>query len=306
MAGNHPKISFIVHSFNRGEYLRETLDSILNQGYPNLELIVIDDNSSDKSWELIQEYGARITYKERLQGMRMSPTYALNVGFSHATGEILGWLNAKNILMHKSLFAVAEVFATYAQVEWLTGVGLIINSAGITANIIPIRKDYYESLLSLPWNIQQESTFFRKSLWDRTGGRFDEVEYPWAFDVALWDTKFFHTAKLYHLNTILGAYRKLPTAQSSARTGEFYDYVEKARQEMRGRVKKSDLVYAEAYWALRVLKPLLRNIPDGVYAKIPLLNRFCHLSIAFQNLNNPNLPYLKIYKRNPFRTIFPW
>jgi len=133
----------------------------------------------------------------------------------------------------------------------------------------------------------------------------DEKEYPWAFDVALWNTKFFHEARLYHLNTVLGAYRKLPSAQSSARVGEFYSYIEKSRQELWSKVPASVRMLSYVYMFLRLFKPLLRNIPDRIYAMIPLLNCFCHLAIRFQNANG-NPPHVKIYERNPFRTIFPW
>ncbi len=300
----YPKISIVVHSFNRAEYLKEALDSILSQGYPNLELVVIDDNSSDDSWAVIESYRPRLAYAEKLEGSRTSPIHALNVGFSHTTGEVMGWLNNKNKLMPGSLFALAEVFSTLPQVEWLTGIGLLMNKDGVLTDVIPVRKDLYESMLSVPWNIQQESTFWKRSLWDRTNASFDET-YPWAFDVALWNTKFFLHAPLYHLNTVLGAYRKLPSAQSSARKDEFYSYIETSRQELRGRVPFSVLTFSYVYAFLRLFKPILRNIPDKIYAMIPLLNCFCHRAIRFQNANG-NPPHVKIYKRNPFRTIFPW
>lgn len=305
MDKTHPKISIVIHSFNRAAYVGEAIDSILNQQYPNLELIVIDDNSSDNSWEIIKGYGDRIHYTEKLEGQRTSPVHALNVGFSHATGEVMGWINNKNKLMPGSLFALAEVFSTLPKVEWLTGIGLVMNKDGVLTDVIPVRKDLYESLLKLPWNIQQESTFWRRSLWEKTGAQLDEDAYPWAFDVALWNTKFFLNATLYHLNTVLGAYRKLPSAQSSARVEEFYSYIEKSRQELRKRVSFSVLVLSYAYIILRIFKPILRNIPDRVFAAIPVLNRLCHNAIRFQNANG-NPPYVRIYKRNPFRTMFPW
>lgn len=301
----YPKISIIVHSFNRAEYLAQALDSITHQNYPNLELIVIDDNSNDHSWDIIESFKDSITYKEKLDGSRTSPVHALNVGFSHATGEIMGWLNNKNMLMPGSLIALAEIFSSLPNVEWLTGVGLILNQKGIVTDVIPVRKDLYESLLAVPWNIQQESTFWRRSLWERAGGMLDEKEYPWAFDVALWNTKFFHLARLHHLNTILGAYRKLPSAQSSAKADEFYSYIKKSRMELRRKASRSTIILLYVYKVLRLFKPLLRNIPDKAFAAIPLLNRFCHRTITFQNANG-NPPYVRVYDRNPFRTIFPW
>jgi len=300
----YPKISVVIQCFNRERYIAEAIESVLDQGYPNLELIVIDDDSTDGSWEVIQRYKDRLTYCEKWPGKRTSPIYAFNRGFAKATGEILYSLNDKNKLMPKSLFAVAKVFSELPDVEWLTGIGLVLAPDGVIASVIPIRKDFYEHLVGFSWAIQHESTFWRRSLWERTGATFDE-EYPWAFDAGLW-RKFFFEAKLYHLNTILGAYRKLPGAMSTARKDEFYSYYAKARADMRHRATTADRVYMHLYQLLRIFKPIMRNIPDAVWAKTPLLRRLAHEALAFQNLNDASAPQIRRYKRNPFRTMFPW
>lgn len=298
------KISIVTQCFNREKYIAETIESVLSQGYPALEYVVIDDNSSDKSWEIIQRYKNELAYCEKLPGKRTSPIEAYNYGISKTTGEIMATLNDKNKYLPKSLFTVAKVFSTYPDIEWLTGIGLLLNEEGLITSVLPVRRDFYEHMIRVPWNMQHESTFWRRSLWERAGGKFDE-EFPWAFDLGLW-RKFFFEARLHHLNTILGAYRKLPTAQSTARKDEFYGYCNKARNDMRARASRSDLFYTELYRILRAGKPLLRNIPDGVWAHLPILRHLSHEAVAFQNLNRGDLPQLKRYKRNPFRTIFPW
>jgi len=300
----YPKISVVIQCFNREEYIADAIESVINQGYPNLECIVIDDDSTDGSWEVIERYKDRLTYCEKWPGKRTTPIYAFNRGFEKTTGEILYSLNDKNKLMPGTLLAVAKVFSEFPDVEWLTGIGLVLDRDGIVANVIPVRKDFYEHLANVKWAMQHESTFWRRSLWERTGAKFDE-EYEWAFDGGLW-RKFFFEAKLYHLNTILGAYRKLPSGQSSARTEEFYGYYTKASLDMRKRASATDMVYMNIYKLLRMLKPMVRNIPDGVWARTPILRKLSHEAIAFQNLNNADLPQIKRYKRNPFRTIFPW
>ena len=301
---HYPKISVVTQCFNREKYIAETIESVLSQGYPNLEYIVIDDGSTDKSWEIIQKYKDKLAHCERLSGKRTSPIQAYNYGLSKTTGEIMATLNDKNKYMPKSLFAIAKVFSTYSDIEWLTGIGLLLNEEGLVTNVLRVRRDFYEHMINLPWNMQHESTFWRRSLWEKAGSKFDD-EFPWAFDLGLW-RKFFFEAKLYHLNTIVGAYRKLPTAQSSARKEEFFEYCNKARAEMRARATKTDILYTELYRSLRPLKPILRNIPDSMWARLPILKKLSHEAVAFQNLNDSTLPALKRYKRNPFRTIFPW
>ncbi|MEI6346129.1 MAG: glycosyltransferase [bacterium] len=304
----YPRISIVTVCFNRAQYIAETIESVLSQGYPNLEYIVIDDNSTDGSWEVIQKYKDKLAYIEQIPGKRDTPVESLNYGLSKTTGEIMATINDKNIYMPKSLFAVAGVFSAFPQVEWLTGVGLIIDKGGIITNIIPIRKGFYEHLINLPWNIQHESTFWRRSLWKRTGSQYDP-KYSWVFDMGLW-RKFFFEAPLYHLNTVVGAYRKLPSARTTLNKEEFYHYCALARQDMRTQAKKTDLAYAELYRALRYFKPILRNIPDAVYARIPFLKKMSHDSIAFQNVTiddfGPGHLRFRRYKRNPFRTMFPW
>ena len=300
----YPKISVVIQCFNRAPYIAEAIESVLNQGYPNLECIVIDDDSIDNSFEIIERYKDKLTYYEKWPGKRTSPIYAFIRGFAKATGEILYSLNDKNKLMPKSLFAVAKVFGTFPDVEWVSGIGLLIDGDGVVTNVIPVRKDYYEHLAGFPWAIQHESTFWRRSLWERTGGKFDD-EYPCALHAALW-RKFSFEAQLYHLNAILGAYRKLPSAMSTKRKEEFYGYYAKARAEMRNKATLADYFYMRLYQVLRIFKPVMRNIPDSVWAHIPLLRKLSHEAVAFQNLNDPDKPQLKRYRRNPFRTMFPW
>lgn len=301
---NYPKISIVTHSLNRENYIAETIESVLNQNYPNLEYVVIDDGSTDKSWEIIKQYRGKLFYAERIEGSRNNPIYALNYGFKKTTGEILGWLNTKNILLPKSLFTIAEVFSVFPQIEWLTGIGSLIDDESKIVAISPFRKDFYEHLIDMSDNLQQESTFWRRGLWERTGGQLDE-RYPWAFDVALWCTKFFLNARLYHLNTLIGAYRKTPQAKSSTSRREFLDYIEKTRQEMRSKVSRKEILFGEIFRIIRYLKPLLKNIPDGLYACLPIIKNFTHEAVKFYKMENGRY-LLKIHKRNPFRTIFPW
>lgn len=299
----YPKISIVTQCFNREQYIAETIESVLSQNYPNLEYIVIDDGSTDRSWEIIQQYNDKLAYAEHLSSNRDTPVPAINYGFSKATGDVFGWLNSKNILMPKSLFTLAQVFSDLPEVEWITGIGAIIDGDGKIINVIPVRKDLYEYMVGTKSNIQQESTFWRRSLWEKTGGKLNEATV--AFDIDLWSTKFFLNARLYHLNTLIGAYRKSPVSFSTLKRATFIMHIENARKELRRRASKKELALAELFRIVRYLKPILRNIPDNVYAHIPILKDFCHHAIKFHKMEDGQ-GVLKTYTRNPFRTIFPW
>lgn len=87
-----PKISIITPSYNQGKFLEKTILSVLEQGYPNLEYIIIDGDSKDESVEIIRKYADWLAYwiSEPDRGQ----SYAINKGFERATGVFFGWLNS--------------------------------------------------------------------------------------------------------------------------------------------------------------------------------------------------------------------
>lgn len=109
MADGSPwlRISIVTPSYNQAQFIEETIRSVLLQGYPNLEYIVIDGGSTDNSVEIIQKYERWLTYwvSEPDQGQ----THAINKGFARATGHLISWLNSDDLLLPRALaqFAVA-------------------------------------------------------------------------------------------------------------------------------------------------------------------------------------------------------
>src|SRR5437868_3021326 len=100
-----PKISIVTPNYNYGAWLEETIRSVLLQGYPNLEYIVIDGASQDNSVAVIEKYAPYLDYwvSERDKGQ----TNAINKGFARSTGEIMGWLNSDDLLLPNALRNIA-------------------------------------------------------------------------------------------------------------------------------------------------------------------------------------------------------
>ncbi|TLM99816.1 glycosyltransferase, partial [bacterium] len=112
------KISIVIPSYNQGKFIRRTIDSILNQGYPDLELIVMDGGSTDETLAILQSYGDRIAWHSAPDS---GQTQAVNNGWKRATGQILGWVNSDDILLPGALRAAVDRFQSQPEIQWLYG-----------------------------------------------------------------------------------------------------------------------------------------------------------------------------------------
>lgn len=197
------RISIVTPSFNQAAYLPSCLDSVLSQNYPNLEYVVMDGGSTDGSAEIIRQYSDRLAY------WTSSPDgghgRALNEGFAQTSGDIMGWLNSDDLYLPWTLATVAEIFDTCPEVDWITGINVHWDRCGRMVEAYSNHKNEYDYLLGRYAWIQQESTFWRRSLWDVAGGRIDD-NYKFMVDGELW-SRFFQHAKLYHVKCVLGGFR---------------------------------------------------------------------------------------------------
>jgi glycosyltransferase involved in cell wall biosynthesis len=208
-----PKITLVTAVYNGEEYLEATMRSIVNQGYPNLEYIVVDDGSTDRTVEIIRKYEREVScwFSQANQGLYA----ALNAGFARSTGEVMGWLNSSDLLQVNGLFTVGSIFRALGDVEWITGRPTKISATGMTIDVLPIpRWSQGRFLAGANKYVQQESTFWRRSLWERAGGRLS-AEHRAEGDFELW-VRFFRHARLYSVNALIGGYRLHDHALSSS------------------------------------------------------------------------------------------
>lgn len=153
------KISIVTLSFNQRAYLQSAIESLLCQGYPELEYIVVDPGSNDGSRELIQGYSQRIS--RIVFEPDCGAADGLNKGFSFATGEILGFLNADDILMPGSLQTVAGFFQQHPECDIVFGNGHIIDGEGKKVKHIKARNFTVRRYLYGGTRWLQQSAFFR-------------------------------------------------------------------------------------------------------------------------------------------------
>ncbi len=161
-----PKITIVTPSYNQGQFLEETIQSVLGQCYPNLEYIVMDGGSTDNSVEIIKKYETHLAYwvSEKDGGQ----SAAINAGFSRATGDILGWLNSDDMYLPGALSYAASRLDP-AKPEIIFGNCLHINEHSSETYGSDVEGCRKRKNLKLYDYIIQPSTFWTQSAWETTG-----------------------------------------------------------------------------------------------------------------------------------------
>lgn len=179
-----PMISVVTPSYNQGEFVEATIRSVLLQGYPNLEYIIVDGGSTDGSVDTIQRYEQWLTYcvSEPDRGQ----AHAINKGFRKTSGELLGWLNSDDQLQPRALQFVAEHSVNFPAAGAFVGHGRIVDTKGQIIYDKNAGELTFERFCH--WikggDFMQPSCFFRRSAWETSGPLDESLEY--ALDVDLW------------------------------------------------------------------------------------------------------------------------
>lgn len=255
IASKYPKITVVTPNFNQGEFIERTICSILDQGYPNLEYIIIDGLSTDESVDIIKKYAERLSYWESSKDRGMYD--AINKGFSRSTGEIMCWINSDDIHRERSLFKAAALFMENPKVEWLMGYPTLINQQdeviwqGQDAAVHSPYFFYTHRYVSTFSFIQQESTFWRRSLWDIAGGCLDD-SYKYGADYDLW-LRFYKYEKLYFTNKQLGAFRIRPGQLSENRRA----YIEETKLSVKNNYRNLSIQRKTSIIFLKSIRKML-------------------------------------------------
>jgi len=167
-----PKITIVTPSFNQGAYLEQTVLSVLNQEYPNLEYIIMDGGSTDDSLKIIRRYEQYLSYWDSNPDGGQSA--ALAAGFRRATGEILAWINSDDVYLPGVLQRVGQLFRSDEQIDICYGNMNLLDKHGC---IVAERRvvDYSTTLLRLGFRygglgIYQPASFWRRNLYEKVGG----------------------------------------------------------------------------------------------------------------------------------------
>lgn len=176
-----PRISIVTPSYNQGQYIEETIRSVLLQGYPDLEYIIIDGSSTDGSVEIIRKYERWLTYwvSEKDRGQ----VEALTKGFAHVSGKYLNWINSDDYLLPNALEAVSSIAFAATNPDLVSGARLqhIDGALRLCQNTWQEMWPFY--LAGFP-DFPQEATFFSDIVWQNVSGFDGNLNY--IFDVAFY------------------------------------------------------------------------------------------------------------------------
>ena len=196
-----PRISVIVPSYNQGEFIEETLSSVMDQNYPDLELIVIDGGSTDRTLEILKRFDDQIIWMSEPDN---GQTDAINKGLKMVTGEVVAFLNSDDIYLPGSLDRVGRHFVNSPDSMVVTGQCLIIDREGNrTRRFIEIYKNFWlrfggrNTLLVLNY-ISQPATFWKSSLVEEIGLLDEKLDYTMDYDYWLRISEKYPIDRIYH------------------------------------------------------------------------------------------------------------
>jgi glycosyltransferase involved in cell wall biosynthesis len=197
-----PVISIVTPSFNQGRYLGETLDSILGQGYPSLEYIVMDGGSADESVDVIRARHERLAFWRSQPDLGQAA--AINEGFARARGVIFGWLNSDDLHVNGTLHTVANMLAgcldeavvVYGGCELFRDNGPVIERR----SAVP----FDLSRLQITDFLDQPSVFFTRAAWERVGPLDESLHYAFDWD---WFLRAARCCRFQPCDRVLSRYR---------------------------------------------------------------------------------------------------
>ncbi|MCP4270022.1 MAG: glycosyltransferase [Candidatus Brocadiaceae bacterium] len=209
---NIPLVSIITPSFNQGSFLEETIQSVLNQDYPNIEYIIIDGGSDDNSVEIIKKYQNSFAYwvskKDRGQ------THALIKGFSRARGEYITWLCSDDILEPSMISISVDYHQRHADIGATFGDRIRIDHKGNIYSLDRYPK-FRPWLLKFGFSIPQETSLIKREAYDAVGGLDESLHM--AMDYDLW-CKISKNFCIDHIPTVLGRFRAHASNKSTILT----------------------------------------------------------------------------------------
>jgi hypothetical protein len=252
-------VSIVTPSFNQARFLEQTIRSVLDQDYPDVEYIIIDGGSTDGSIDIVRRYASRLAYwtSEKDRGQ----ADALNKGFARATGDIVAWVNSDDFYYPGAFAAAVDAFKTSPDLGFLYGRGnRVAESGAIIREFEATRPFDLEALVYGIDYILQPTTFMRRQALHEVGPFDPELHY--AFDWELW-MRLGKRFPARMIDWLIAAGREYPSAKTF--TGGFQRVEEIRRIVSRQTGKELSTGYLAYY-----LHTVLEAMPQAGLSSSPL------------------------------------
>jgi GT2 family glycosyltransferase len=178
-----PGITVVTPSLNQGKFLEETIRSVLEQGYPNLEYMVIDGGSTDNSVEIIRKYQDALAFSTSEPDRGQAD--AVNKGWRRATGDILAYINSDDTYCPNALRLVAETFSRDLEIGLVYGRCLVIDERGTVIRERSVRQASLAEVLRWSPSIPQPTMFVRRAAFEAVGFLNPELHYTMDYDLSI-------------------------------------------------------------------------------------------------------------------------
>ena len=238
-----PLVSIVTPSYNQGRFLRRTIDSVLNQTYPNIEYVVMDGGSTDESVDILKSYGDRFRWVS--EGDR-GQTNAINKGLATCSGQILAYLNSDDTLEPRAIEQVVAFFNDHPDVDFVYGLADYIDADDARTGEYATA-DYSFDRLVEDCCVCQPAAFWRARV-PQTIGVFDEA-LDYTMDYDYWLRIGAAGLGVRHLRKKLAHSRLYPETKTMSARGAIYAEIFAISLKHAGRVSRS---YVQGYWNHRV------------------------------------------------------
>jgi len=210
---SRPLVSIITPSYNQGEFIKETIDSVLSQDYPNIEYIVMDAVSTDNTVDVLKSYGDKFTWvSEKDDGQ----ADAVNKGIKLARGEIIGWLNSDDTYYPGAVTEIVDFFISNPDVDLVYGEANFTHKDGSFMCRYGT-EDYNRERMAHNCIICQPAAFFRKKAIEDVG--YLNVSLQCCMDYELW-MRLGLAHKLKYIPKLLATSRMYDENKTTARYNE--------------------------------------------------------------------------------------